>query len=126
MEGFSALQLTEGSRPLLRGEVELLLREEQERGKRGGSKRPEARIESEDMPLWQALRDCRKSLADEQGVPPYVIFHDATLRDMLRLRPRNPAELLQVSGVGDSKLEKYGDRFLAVIAWVVAASVDWN
>ena len=110
----------------MRGEVELLLREEQERSKRGGSKPAQSRIEPGDLPLWQALRDCRKGLAEEQGVPPYVIFHDASLRDMLRLRPRDRAELLQVSGVGDSKLEKYGDQFLAVIARIDAESVDWN
>ncbi len=126
MEGFSALQLTEASRPLLRSEVQLLLREEQERGKRRSSKLAQPRLEPGDMPLWQALRDCRKRLAEQQGVPPYVIFHDASLRDMLRLRPRNRQELLQVSGVGDSKLEKYGDQFLAVIARVDADSVDWG
>jgi ATP-dependent DNA helicase RecQ len=124
MEGFSALQMTEMSRPLLRGEVQLLLREEQQRMKTRGSKRAEPRLEPEDIPLWQALRDCRKALAEQQGVPPYVIFHDASLRDMLRLRPRNRQELLEISGVGDSKLDKYGDQFLAVIARIDAASVD--
>ena len=53
-------------------------------------------------------------------MPPYVIFHDASLRDMLRLRPRTRQEFLQISGVGDSKLGKYGDAFIAVIAEVDA------
>jgi ATP-dependent DNA helicase RecQ len=124
MEGFSALQLTETSRPLLLGETSLLLREEQERTKVRGAKRDAPRLEPADAPLWNALRECRKTLADKQGVPSYVIFHDATLRDMLRLRPRNARELLEVSGVGDSKLEKYGEAFLAVIARVDDAGMD--
>ena len=55
------------------------------------------------------------ALAREQGVPPYVIFHDATLMDMVRRRPRSLAELGQIPGVGRSKLERYGETFLKVI-----------
>jgi ATP-dependent DNA helicase RecQ len=66
-------------------------------------------------PLFDALRDCRRELARDQGVPPYVIFHDATLREMAAQRPSTRAALGQVSGVGARKLEAYGDAFLAVL-----------
>lgn len=64
--------------------------------------------------LFQQLRAVRKRLADEAGVPPFVIFSDATLRDMARLSPRNRVEMLNVSGVGQVKYERYGEAFLAV------------
>jgi ATP-dependent DNA helicase RecQ len=66
-------------------------------------------------PLWQALRRRRKQLADEQGVPPYVIFHDATLAQMAHERPASRAEFAELSGVGALKLERYADAFLEVI-----------
>ena len=69
-----------------------------------------------DPELWEALRECRSSLASAQGVPPYVIFHDRTLREMCARRPGDAAALGDISGVGARKLEKYGDAFLAVIA----------
>ena len=68
-----------------------------------------------DGALWERLRACRKRLADAQGVPPYVIFHDRTLAEMAALRPATPADLLQVSGIGQAKLERYGQAFLAVL-----------
>jgi ATP-dependent DNA helicase RecQ len=66
--------------------------------------------------LWQALRALRLEIAREQGVPPYIIFHDTTLLDMVRRKPRDLAALALVPGVGASKLARYGDRFLAAIA----------
>lgn len=66
-------------------------------------------------PLFEALRGLRRDLAAEAGVPPYVIFHDSTLRDMAALRPRDLAELGQLVGIGARKLEAYGEAFLAVI-----------
>ena len=65
--------------------------------------------------LWEALRECRRQLAAEHNVPPYVIFHDATLRQMLAERPADRAALLAISGVGQAKLERYGERFLEVL-----------
>jgi ATP-dependent DNA helicase RecQ len=67
-------------------------------------------------PLFEALRACRRDLASEAGVPPYVVFHDATLREMAEQRPRSRAELGKLTGVGVRKLEAYGDAFLKVIA----------
>ncbi len=66
-------------------------------------------------PLFEALRDLRKRLADERGVPAYVVFSDATLLEMTAARPKTDAELLAVSGVGPTKLERYGDQFITVI-----------
>ena len=69
-----------------------------------------------DEPLWEALRECRRQLAAEHNVPPYVIFHDATLKQMVAERPADLAALLAISGVGQAKLARYGERFLAVLA----------
>ncbi|PSL34424.1 RecQ-like ATP-dependent DNA helicase [Planomicrobium soli] len=70
---------------------------------------------SENDPLFEELRKVRKELADEAGVPPFVIFSDKTLQDMCLRRPQTPASFLEVNGVGANKLEKYGDAFLEAI-----------
>jgi len=121
-ERFGALRLTPSSRELLRGEVALYLREEEQRrrARRESQRNGAAEAESAeqfaaDDPLWQALRSLRTEIAAEQGVPPYVVFHDATLRDMVRKRPASADGLLEVSGVGAAKLERYGARFLALL-----------
>jgi len=118
-DGYGGLSLTEQCRPLLRGEERIQLREDvaekAPRQSRSGKSTPAA-IPPEDQPLWEALRICRKQLADEQGVPPYVIFHDSTLRDMALRKPATPDEMLAVSGVGDSKMARYGAAFMDVIA----------
>ncbi|CBL45462.1 ATP-dependent DNA helicase [gamma proteobacterium HdN1] len=125
MEGFGALQLTERCRPVLRSEERILLREEipqpkaSSRHKQTGNslaKRvAEANIAEADLPLWEALRGCRRKLAEQQKVPPYVIFHDSTLLNMLEQRPRTLTEMRELSGVGVTKLERYGDAFLEVL-----------
>ena len=118
-EAFNAIQLTEHCRPVLRGEEELQLRTLPKGAARADSSRePRAAVEiaQEDVPLWEALRGLRKSLAEERGVPPYVVFHDATLREMLSARPRNETEMLAISGIGDSKLTRFGAPFLALLA----------
>ena len=66
-------------------------------------------------PLFEALRQERLSLAKEQGVPPYVIFHDATLKAMAMAQPTHPHDMLNLPGVGQGKLDRYGDAFLAVV-----------
>ena len=69
-------------------------------------------------PLFEALRARRRELAAEAGVPPYVVFHDSTLREMAELKPTTRHALSRVSGVGEAKLERYGDAFIALIgAW---------
>jgi ATP-dependent DNA helicase RecQ len=66
-------------------------------------------------PIFDALRARRRELAEEAGVPPYVIFHDATLREMAQIRPRSLRDMELVTGIGARKLEAYGDAFLAVL-----------
>ena len=65
--------------------------------------------------LWEALRELRRELAEEQGVPPYVIFHDRTLQEMCVTLPTSIAGFGRITGVGERKLDKYGPSFLAVI-----------
>ncbi|HVY63852.1 MAG TPA: DNA helicase RecQ [Gammaproteobacteria bacterium] len=115
---YGALVLTDQSRPLLRGEAQLRVREDTRAApaaRRKSGAAAEVGLTPADEPLWQALRECRKRLAAEHNVPPYVIFHDATLREMLRLRPASRDALLGIAGVGQAKLERYGDDFLAVL-----------
>lgn len=114
LEGHGALYLTEKARPLLRGEERLSLRRERKTEKKKARIKANAEqpIRWTDQPLWDGLRRVRTQLAKEHGVPPYVIFHDATLREMLTQRPRTLAELGLISGVGQRKLATYGQAFL--------------
>jgi ATP-dependent DNA helicase RecQ len=74
-----------------------------------------ASLASEDKTLFEALRALRKQLADEHGLPPYVIFHDATLREMAQQRPDTLDEFAHIRGVGEAKLCRYGERFIDAI-----------
>ena len=114
LERFGALRLEEKCRPLLRGEQRIELRRDPARNKAKQQTKagPGADV---DIALWEALRDCRRELAEEQGVPPYVIFHDRSLREMCTELPRGIAQFGRITGVGERKLEKYGADFLAVI-----------
>lgn len=117
VEGHGSLRLTEQCRTVLRGEETLLLRKESKRTKasRNGRKTYNTDNASNNI-LWEALRMCRKTLADENDVPPFVIFHDATLSEMMERQPENREQLLRINGVGETKLEKYADAFLEVIS----------
>ena len=111
--GHGGLELSDAAKPILRGEVPLFRRA---RTEKFSFRDKDSEFGSPaDRALWQALRACRKKLADELDVPAYVIFGDATLKEMVRYRPADHYELGRISGVGDRKLEKYGDEFLAVI-----------
>ncbi len=115
--GFGSLQLTESCRELLRGEETIFLRKDTFQGATSGTS-PRKRaldVAPEDVNLWNALRQCRKNLADENNVPPYVIFHDKTLKEMLEMKPLTNDAMLKLSGVGDTKLERFGAEFLDVI-----------
>ena len=115
-ERYNALALTEQSREILQGKLELHLREDssEPRLKKSVSTHSNG-VSQQDSNLWDALRECRKALAEEHGIPPYMVFHDATLMEMMETHPRSEAELLGVNGVGESKLEKFGAAFLTVI-----------
>ena len=114
LQGFGGLKLQEKCRPLLRGECDIALRLDQ---KQKVAKRQTKTSLPDDINvgLWEALRDCRRELAEEQGVPPYVIFHDSTLVEMCSAVPRNLDEFANLSGVGERKLLKYGEQFLAAL-----------
>lgn len=117
-ERYGALRLHETARPVLRGEQTLMLRTEQTTAEKRAAKakaRSKHFIESADQPLWEALRAKRRELADEHDVPPYVIFHDATLLAMLERKPQSMREMAEISGIGQHKLESYGEAFLEVI-----------
>ncbi len=112
---YGSLLLSERCRPLLRGEEFIELRKTIVKTESIGSRFRAPDVDEKDLPLWNALRACRKRLAEENGVPPYVIFHDATLREMVHQRPVTERTFLKLNGVGDSKLERFGDAFMDVI-----------
>ena len=114
LQGFGALKLQEKCRPLLRGECEIALRLDQ---KQKVAKRQTKTPLPEDINvgLWEALRECRRELAEAQGVPPYVIFHDSTLVEMCSVAPKTLDAFSKLSGVGERKLMKYGEAFIAAI-----------
>ena len=121
---YPVLQMTERGMAMLRGQVDagevaLCRQPRPVKGRRAG--RAVAAVEREswagvDRALFELLRQARLAIARERGVPPYVIFHDNTLREMARLRPGSPDALRRVHGVGDRKAEQFGPRFLSVIA----------
>jgi len=114
MERFGAMRLEEKCRPLLRGEEPIELRRDI---KKKEAKRLTKTYLPEDMDtaLWEALRECRRELADEQGIPPYIIFHDRTLQEMCVTVPQTMDQFGQLGGGGERKLDKYGPAFLQVI-----------
>ena len=119
---YGQLYLSDTSRAILRGEESLMLRVDVVQAKSknsngGGNKGKESKadIPAEQEEFWQALRACRKNLASEQGIPPFMIFHDATLLDMLHSKPNTIEAFANISGVGKKKLEKYAAEFIAVI-----------
>jgi len=117
LEGFGGLRLDESCRPLLRGEVSLQLRREPKpaQAAKASSSAASQLVRGHEREMWEALRSLRRKLAEEHSVPPYVIFPDATLLEMLRSQPGSLSEMAEVSGVGARKLERYGQAFLEVL-----------
>ena len=121
LERFGALRLEEKCRPLLRGEEQIQLRRDSAR-KSAAKRQTRTPLPVDiDVALWEALRDCRRELAEQQGVPPYVIFHDRTLQEMCTILPQSLSQFGRITGVGERKLEKYGQTFLQVIEDHLAA-----
>ena len=112
-DAYGGLSFGPAARAILKGEESLTIAVPPERKK---SRRQ--RDNGPADPLFDALRAARRAIAAEAGVPPYVVFHDSTLREIAAVRPRNLAELAQVNGVGQAKLSRYGDAMLAAIASV--------
>jgi ATP-dependent DNA helicase RecQ len=114
-DDYGGLSFGPGAKAILKGEeqVSVVVPPKRSRRKRGGGDHPHD-------PLFEALRECRRELASTAGVPPYVIFHDSTLREMAEAKPRSLGALARVSGVGAAKLERYGDAFLQVLQQAAA------
>ncbi|MFH1809603.1 MAG: DNA helicase RecQ [Pseudomonadota bacterium] len=118
VEGFGALLFEKDARPVLAGDDPVLLRRdlaEPARRSRRSRRAPEAASGPEDASLWDSLRALRRALASTQGVPPYVIFHDRTLHELAQRKPASLDEMLEISGVGQAKLRRYGQVFLDAI-----------
>ena len=124
-EGHGTLLLAESARPLLRGEAAFAVRKSAPgaTARASGSRKRGARraaavpgLAEHEVALYQALREVRGDLSREAGVPPYIICHDRSLMDMVRLKPRTPYELKLVHGMGEARVSRYGAKFLALLA----------
>lgn len=117
LEGHGGLKLNAQCRPVLRGEQSLMLRQDlrvkKTRRLKSGKSAGSLPVNQD---LWNVLRAKRREIADTQDVPAFVIFHDAALMEMIERMPKTRQQMAQISGVGERKLELYGDAFLAVIA----------
>lgn len=117
---YGTLVLTEASAEVLRGGREVPMRREPEKAPRAAKAKSRRAapvdLPEEALPVFESLRAWRGRTAKEQGVPAYVIFHDATLREIATARPSSTAELGTVTGVGENKLAKYGPQILDVLA----------
>ncbi len=118
---FPVLQLTPDSKAFLKGTRDVTLRRPKV-VKRTATQRGQADWQGVDTALFERLRALRRQLAEAQGVPAYIIFGDQTLRELARLKPRDHAQMLQVRGVGQQKLEAFAQPFLACIAQHVSSS----
>ncbi|MDH5832192.1 DNA helicase RecQ [Luteimonas sp. M1R5S18] len=118
-EGHGGLHLTGASRSVLRGEQPVMLRRvvvQRERAARGRAGSTVDELDPADQPVFEALRELRTRLAREQNVPPYVIFHDSTLRQIATRRPADAGELAGIAGIGGGKLARYGTLVLDAVA----------
>ena len=123
-DGYGGLVVGPGAAAVLRGERTVELREDRTEkvspasaasGAKGRA-RAAADLDEAERERFEALRSVRAAIAREQGVPAYVVFHDATLVEMIRQRPTSLSDLAAVPGVGATKLERYGERFLEALA----------
>jgi ATP-dependent DNA helicase RecQ len=114
---YGILVITDSSASVLSGERKVMLRREAPKRSKAAKKATSAGLLPEGaLPLFEALRAWRAEVSRDQGVPAYIVFGDATLRGIAVTRPASTAELGTISGVGEKKLEQYGDALLAVVA----------
>ena len=113
-DNYGGLKLTEACRPLLRGEASLHIARQAAPTRSSKATRASVVVANDD-PLFAALRNVRRQIAQQQGVPPYVVFHDSTLSAMAAMRPQTLDEFAELPGVGERKLMNYGDAFLQVL-----------
>lgn len=125
-ERYNAVRMTDKCRDLLRGEATFQMREAQKgKGpKTKGTRTTSTTVTSDDLPIYEALRDLRLKLSKSQKVPPYVICHDKSLKEMAEQRPRSSSELHGISGLGDAKIKRYGAAFLETISSATGDSAD--
>jgi ATP-dependent DNA helicase RecQ len=120
MGKISGFRLTEKSWPVLKGTQQVQLRKDPHpiKLKRFAKASSRTVLEFEDKrerQLFEKLRLLRLEIARKLGLPPYVVFHDKTLKELTILKPQSRAEMLQVTGIGEKKLERFGDGFLEII-----------
>ena len=125
-EAFGALKLTDSARGILKGETDVLLREEtagsHNRASRTKSRRgdisagPVHTGKTGDAALLGTLRAWRSDVARKHGVPAYVVLHDATIDGIAASRPKTPGQLRGIPGIGDKKLERYGHELIALVS----------
>ncbi|MET4693504.1 DNA helicase RecQ [Endozoicomonas lisbonensis] len=124
IEGHGSLKLNERCRPLLKGDERILLRQDRYEHASTKSTKPVEKgrviVADEDKPLWDALRTLRREMAEKQGVPAYIIFNDKTLFEMLRHKPCDLEAMSHISGVGQYKLDQYGQQFAELISQSMA------
>jgi ATP-dependent DNA helicase RecQ len=129
MSAFGSVRLTELSKPLLKGESGITLRIDPDKPRKSKSTtKKDAKISGKRLSapsdnLWHALKEKRMELAKSQGVPPYVIFHDSSLIEMHEKRPQSLEEFKGISGVGESKLARYGEIFVQLIQSSLADAI---
>ncbi|MBK8452606.1 MAG: DNA helicase RecQ [Thiofilum sp.] len=119
LEGHGGLQLTELARPLLKGQstlhLKLSVKPDKKAAKAERERLTKQALTEAEQPLWEGLRNLRMRLAQAQNVPPFAIFHDSTLLEMVKRHPHTLAELRRIHGVGEYKFEHYGGLFLEVL-----------
>ena len=119
-EQFSSLKLTDAARPVLKGGQKVQLRQYQKPVKQKRSSAPkgyeETNLDGDEQRIFDRLRSWRMGAAREHSVPAYVIFNDATLREIAKVRPSSLDEMRGISGVGEKKLVSYGDEIVRLIA----------
>ncbi len=113
---YSVLKLTEEARALLKGEIRLELAKPRLREVGRKKRKLTATVEGRDELLFEMLRGLRKELSTDEGIAPFMVFGDATLTQMVIHLPKNRGEFLEINGVGEKKMEKYGELFLQEIA----------
>ncbi|MFZ7187697.1 DNA helicase RecQ [Avibacterium avium] len=111
----SVLQLTENARPILRGEQPLELAMPRGSSIMTAQSAQKSAVQNYDKDLFARLRFLRKQIADKENIPPYIVFNDATLQEMAQYQPTSKREMLQINGVGATKLERFGQAFLHII-----------
>jgi ATP-dependent DNA helicase RecQ len=118
MTGYGSLRLTKNSLPILKGEQTITFRNDPEKAKKKAKvslKSGDKELQIPDDGLWQALKNKRLEIAKEQKVPPYVIFHDSSLIQIHHKKPKTLNDFESISGVGQTKLVRYGELFIDVI-----------